>query len=786
MRLKAAASTALVVAWMATVLIVLSPQSHGVVEASDATKAYISITPTRVLDTRQPGQGGQFTHNEVRTLHVAGIYAVPLGAVAVAMNVTVTQPTGDGYVTVWPTGEPRPDTSNLNFVAGETVPNMMTIGVGTDGNISIFDYLNPEVGGLQVIVDVVGWYAAGFNPITPSRIMDTRVGLGGIKLAPMETRELLIKGAGNLPPFDIGAVAMNVTAVNPTGDGGYLTIWPTGHPRPNASSVNFQPGEIAANAVISGVGAGGTISISNYSGTTDVLVDVTGWFDVGYEALTPYRALDTRVPGEIALGPGETRTLTVIGVDNVPTMDVGAVALNVTATAPTQAGFLTIWPDGQPMPNASSLNFAAGQTIPNMVVTGVGSNGKIAIHNPFGSVHVIVDITGWFAQSDREAPILKSLSVSPTTIDTSLSAQVVTVTARITDDLAGNSNSNNPSQVRFESPSGGQFVFAVFGPAQLVAGTSLDGNYSFNVTVPRFSESGVWTIASFSLNDQNGNYQFYDAAQAASAGFSAAFTQTGPGDTSAPVLQTLSVSPASIDTSAAARVVTVTARITDDLAGNIACCNPSQVRFESPSGSQFVFAVFGPSQLVAGNSLDGTYSFSMTVPRFSESGTWTIANFSLTDEAHNYESFNSAQAAAAGFTATFHQTGPGDVTAPLLQSLSVSPAAINTSLSSQVVTVTARITDDLAGNIGCCNPSQVRFESPGGSQFVFAVFDSSHRVSGNSLDGIYTFKVTLPRFSQSGIWKIASLSLTDEAHNYRFYDATQAAAAGFTATFKVN
>jgi len=68
------------------------------------------------------------------------------------------------------------------------------------------------------------------------------------------------------------------------------------------------------------------------------------------------------------LGPGTTRTLQVTGRSGVPTTGVGAVVLNITAVAPTTGGYLTIHPTGTPKPNASNLNFAPGQTIPNLVV----------------------------------------------------------------------------------------------------------------------------------------------------------------------------------------------------------------------------------------------------------------------------------------------------------------------------------------------------------------------------------------------------------------------------------
>jgi hypothetical protein len=108
---------------------------------------------------------------------------------------------------------------------------------------------------------------------------------------------LPILGRGGVPASGVGSVALNVTAARPS-EAGFLTVWPAGQPRPNASSLNFTPGLTVPNMVIVPVGAGGQISIVNESGTTDVLVDVLGWFPVGpsFTGLTPARLLDTRIP----------------------------------------------------------------------------------------------------------------------------------------------------------------------------------------------------------------------------------------------------------------------------------------------------------------------------------------------------------------------------------------------------------------------------------------------------------------------------------------------------------
>ncbi len=73
-----------------------------------------------------------------------------------------------------------------------------------------------------------------------------------------------------------------------------------------------------------------------------------------------------------------------------------AVVLNVTVTGPTGAGYVTVWPDGVTRPGTSDLNFVGGQTIPNLVVVQVGSNGKVDVYNSFGSTNVVIDVMGWY------------------------------------------------------------------------------------------------------------------------------------------------------------------------------------------------------------------------------------------------------------------------------------------------------------------------------------------------------------------------------------------------------
>ena len=640
--------SALLTVLVATTIAVLAGGAPAA--SADSIKAFVPVTPTRIVDTRDGLGGGRLSAGEVREVQMLGQPSVGSAAVAVALNVTAVQPASRGYLTVYPSGSDRPTASNLNYVPGENVANLVTVGIGADGTVSIYSFEASHV-----VVDVVGWYAAGFNPITPSRLMDTRDGLGGTTLGPGEQRELQIQSRSGLPSSSIGAVALNVTAVRPSSKG-YITVWPAGTDRPTASNVNFVAGANTPNAVIVGVGSGGKISLFNSSGDTDLLVDVAGWFDVGFDAIEPTRLMDTREgQNGLALAPGETRNLKVIDVAGIPSEEVGAVSLNVTAVRPTSKGFLTVWPAGRDRPVASTLNFQPGLTRANATTVGVGTGGEISIYNSSGTTEVLVDITGWYISSDSEPPVMESLSVSPTSVNTSLSAQVVTATARITDDLSGlKVSSGSQSAMSFQSPTGNQRVLAVFNPDSLESGTLLDGTHSYEMTLPRFSESGVWTIEYIWLFDEAGNDRYLDATEAALAGHTTTFTVTGESDTEPPVMESLSVSPTSVNTSLSAQVVTATARITDDLSGlKVSSGSQSAMSFQSPTGNQRVLAVFNPDSLESGTLLDGTHSYEMTLPRFSESGVWTIEYIWLFDEAGNDRYLDATEAALAGHTTTF-------------------------------------------------------------------------------------------------------------------------------------
>jgi hypothetical protein len=239
------------------------------------------LAPARILDTRsgvgapaaRVGPGGTID------LQVTGAGGVPRGATAVVMNVTVTEPSAGGFLTTWPASERRPLASNLNYVAGQTVPNLVTAKLGAGGRVSLFN----AAGSTHVVIDVAGWYDDGtsatgatFHPVTPSRILDTR----GASPVGATSAELQTAGRGGIPSTGVSAVVMNVTVTQPTADS-FLSVFPAGEIKPWTSSLNFTAGQTVPNLVNAKLGAGGKVSLANAAGTTHVVADVAGWFDAG-------------------------------------------------------------------------------------------------------------------------------------------------------------------------------------------------------------------------------------------------------------------------------------------------------------------------------------------------------------------------------------------------------------------------------------------------------------------------------------------------------------------------
>jgi hypothetical protein len=354
-----------------------------------------TVGPARLMDTRQ--SGGAVAAGETRVLGVTGSL-VPAGAVAAVLNVTLTQTGGPGYVTVYPADQARPLASNVNVDrAGQTIAGLATVPLSANGSVAFFSFMSTHL-----VVDVTAWIGAGcgFTPVRPVRVLDTRPGgvnyaagkpaAGGRVDAPLT--------AGGVPA-NAGVVAVNVTATQASVPG-YVTVWPTGQAQPLASNLNLElVGQTIANAAMVGVGSGGQISLFT-SGGTHLIVDVAGYWAAGSSVapISPTRVLDTRATSPIGYGGPKPGAGSVVNVPVAQRLGrapgtLRAVVANVTVTQTGGAGFVTVWPSGQPRPGTSNLNMERpGQTIPNLAIVPVGPDGSINLYSD-QSTQFVVDIT---------------------------------------------------------------------------------------------------------------------------------------------------------------------------------------------------------------------------------------------------------------------------------------------------------------------------------------------------------------------------------------------------------
>lgn len=243
-----------------------------------------TIDPYRAMDTRDGtggvpvgplGPGGKQVLNV--TTYVGGI-----SVAAVALNVTVTNPTTASFLTVSPNGGVTPTASNLNYRVGQTVSNLVIVPVSSAGEIAFFNH----AGSADVIADIAGYFLAqpdghfpttSFAPVAPSRIFDTRDGTGGFDgpLYPHDSAAVSVAGVGPVPAY-AKSVVLNVTVANGTGDS-YLAVFGGGSFF-GTSSVNFLPGQIKQVLVIVPIGSDGRVTFYNHVGMVDVIADVFGYF----------------------------------------------------------------------------------------------------------------------------------------------------------------------------------------------------------------------------------------------------------------------------------------------------------------------------------------------------------------------------------------------------------------------------------------------------------------------------------------------------------------------------
>ena len=212
------------------------------------------------------------TSGRTVSLQVDGKGGLPSSGVgAVVLNVTVTGAQGSGNVTVYADRSSKPTTSNLNYVKGQTVPNLVLAPVGVDGKVAL-DRVRRDCAvdrGRERVrrgsaTGLASTAAGTIQPVsTPARLLDTRTGLGAAKGAVTSghTVSLQVAGKGGVPSSGVGAVALNVTVTGAQASGN-VTVYADGTAKPATSNLNYVKGQTVPNLVLAPVGADGKVALS--------------------------------------------------------------------------------------------------------------------------------------------------------------------------------------------------------------------------------------------------------------------------------------------------------------------------------------------------------------------------------------------------------------------------------------------------------------------------------------------------------------------------------------------
>src|SRR5579863_4044356 len=357
--------------------------------SSQPALRFIPITSCRIADTRNtpdgPFSGPSIAGGTSRDFVIpSSACGIPSSAAAYSLNVAVVPQGPLGYLTLWPTGQPRPGVATLNS-DGRVKSNAAIVAAGANGAVSAF-----ATDTTDLVLDINGYFVSAtdtsalqFYPLTPCRVAYTRNAnalLGGPFMPGGQGRAFPILSSSCGVPSGAQAYSLNLTAV-PRGPLGFLTAWPTGQPQPFVATLNAPTGTITANAAIVAAGTGGQIDVFA-TNDTDLVIDMNGYFaapgagGLSLFNLSPCRVLDTRNPSGTPPFDGQKDVNVTASGCGTPSA-AQAYVFNATVVPAGQLGYLALWPQGDAQPLVATLNAADGAITGNMAIVPT-NNGSIS------------------------------------------------------------------------------------------------------------------------------------------------------------------------------------------------------------------------------------------------------------------------------------------------------------------------------------------------------------------------------------------------------------------------
>jgi hypothetical protein len=373
---------------------------------------YHPVDPVRVFDSRNgTGLLGKLVAKTPRAIAVAGQLTLPSGISAITANVTVTGSTAGWAVYLGPSPNASPSSSMINFTAGQTVANGVTVALASTGKVYA-TYISNASNTTEIVIDVTGYFTANltgetYTPIAPVRELDTRSnkGISG-KLSPFAPQAFQVAGNDGIP-LTAQAVTGIVTVANPS-DGYAVFLGPTSIAHPTSSTINFGANQTISNNLTVKLGAGKIWATFLGSGTTDLVFDVTGYYVTStagsiYVPMEPVRLLDTRNgtghSGKIVYGtPIEFAVGSNTGNGGIP-MVSSAVTGNVTVVNQSFGWAVFLGPAKTMSPSTSTVNFVVDQVTANGCTVRLSPSASLwatFVSNGANTTDLVFDATGFF------------------------------------------------------------------------------------------------------------------------------------------------------------------------------------------------------------------------------------------------------------------------------------------------------------------------------------------------------------------------------------------------------
>lgn len=369
--------------------------------------------PIRVCDTR-PGANDPATYasktlGSYQVISVGFSQYVPAGTSSVVINVTAVNPSSSGYLSIWPAGLAEPTGSSLTYNSSIFAKSsLITVPLGQNDEINIFN----SKGTTDVLIDLIGYYGSlglRYNPLIPFRVVDTRSYSNntfqdsGANLTSDSTVTINLSG---IIPSGALAVELNVTAIDPSKSGDYLSLYPFLSTRPSISNLNPSVGFIESNQVIVPLNNSYKIAIYNFVGSVDLLVDVLGVFTnsgLSFQSISVTRVVDTRSYEQneflYAFAKPYENVVNYLNLNELNLLPNTIYGLfgTITILNVTGPGYATVGSSNLALPDTSVINWQDGQTSSSSFSIEV-YNGAIGL-KPVGSkADVIIDLFGYYVQ----------------------------------------------------------------------------------------------------------------------------------------------------------------------------------------------------------------------------------------------------------------------------------------------------------------------------------------------------------------------------------------------------